>query len=56
MSSEECKETSNSAYIGLGLTGLANTGNSCYMNSCMQILSHTYELNDMLKKNNTKKD
>ena len=50
MSSEECKETSNSAYIGLGLTGLANTGNSCYLNSCMQILSHTYELNDMFKK------
>ena len=37
-------------YKNKGLTGLANVGNSCYLNSCMQILSHTYELNDFLKK------
>lgn len=35
-------------YQDKGLTGLANVGNSCYINSCMQLLSHTYELNDLL--------
>lgn len=35
-------------YLNNGFTGLANCGNTCYINSCMQILSHTYELNDML--------
>ena len=32
-------------YKNKGLTGLANVGNSCYINSCIQVLSHTYELN-----------
>ena len=36
-------------YKDKGLTGLANIGNTCYLNSCMQVLSHTYELNDFLK-------
>lgn len=36
-------------YKDKGLTGLANCGNSCYLNSCLQVLSHTYELNDFLK-------
>ena len=35
-------------YNGKGLTGLANVGNTCYLNSCMQALSHTYEFNDFL--------
>ena len=35
-------------YMNKGLTGLANVGNSCYINSCMQIISHTYELNEFL--------
>ena len=39
-----------SKYQDRGLTGLANVGNSCYINSCMQIFSHTYELNDFLNK------
>ena len=42
-------------YKGKGLTGLGNVGNSCYLNACMQIMSHTYELNDFLNSGNYKK-
>ena len=36
--------------VGKGLTGLANVGNTCYLNSCIQALSHTLELDTMLAK------
>ena len=33
-----------------GITGLANLGNTCFANACLQCLSHTYELNTFLSK------
>ena len=33
---------------GTGLTGLKNLGNTCYLNSCMQIISHCQPLNRFL--------
>lgn len=45
-----------SKYCNKGLTGLCNLGNSCYINACMQILSHCYELNDALENMNINND
>lgn len=36
------------AYKNKGLTGLTNIGNTCYLNSCIQILSNTHELQNII--------
>jgi ubiquitin carboxyl-terminal hydrolase 8 len=37
-----------SKYENKGFVGLVNLGNTCFLNSCVQVLNHTYEFHDLL--------
>ena len=41
-------------YYEKGYTGIENLGNTCFINACVQVLNHTYELNHILDNNKTK--
>jgi len=47
---KENEENEENKYKNKGLSGLANLGNTCFINSCIQILNHSYEFIKFLDK------
>jgi ubiquitin C-terminal hydrolase len=49
-------KVSKDKYIGSGLSGIINQGNSCFINSILQCLSNTMSLTDYILSNKIKED